>query len=687
MEPEWNPHFSKNDFNHKSDPLSSEESNSFTSHIWNRGLDSLNLNPMDWRISHRIRSTVEKGMHIPSRIRSTVDLGHMINVSRDQVATLKNKFLKNSQNKESKDYDITLIDNLYGSEDEKQEESQPSPKFLRKYSEDSKGHSTNRVLLKTKSFSLKTESEQETCQNDSNLPFSSVLRYFLPGGNNRSRKSSYSRSKSNSLSPLRERTDYERGFYGMEKIKVVSEPLKSLLQKVNTGGKEIISRITSELPDDISHLFQEEEIYHEAARDHTKRKLITKKIVQAYRSYKAQQKFSDFNATENFLHKYNIYGDYSTEARDLLYQQLELETDRILSKGRGNIRSKEAKINTKMEALQLLLKNMDMEELVEYMTRSKRESTEVQTFLKNCDQTELEPILKKITPELEKLIFEQYGNYVVQIGIERDSQFLDRVVELSLTDLKRFMRDQYSSRVLQKIASLGHKKFMDEALEEFKENFDFFIENLTNIIFSTKLVNNAKPAKLEFILKKIIENPQIIIKEPHMTRLMVSVFTRLKAKRIQEVFPRVKEIFWDLVNDKFGSYVLEKVIEKRGDSKELYLENIVVNNCTALIAKKNARLILFKLIEHDRNFSFCQKLVEEIIDSGGEFIKSKVLNKAETVNILFLSIMKVGMADMDSMMHYMSQLADWMLREFDTISKLSQCNFFLKKLKDLLGLF
>lgn len=132
------------------------------------------------------------------------------------------------------------------------------------------------------------------------------------------------------------------------------------------------------------------------------------------------------------------------------------------------------------------------------------------------------------------------------------------------------------------------------------ENFEDFLKSLSSVIFVTKLITESNDeSKFKFI-EKIIEKDQTLIQdENNFVRILVSYFSILSDESIKNVFKHLKKHIWNLLNDKFGNYILQKVIERNIKPYKTIIENLCLKHLLKLIQKKHPRYIIFKLIEAD----------------------------------------------------------------------------------------
>ena len=66
-------------------------------------------------------------------------------------------------------------------------------------------------------------------------------------------------------------------------------------------------------------------------------------------------------------------------------------------------------------------------------------------------------------------------------------------------------------------------------------------------------------------------------------RILVSYFSILQDDTIKEVFKHLKKEIWNLLNDKFGNYILQKVVERNIKPYKTIIENICLKHLLKLV--------------------------------------------------------------------------------------------------------
>ena len=161
--------------------------------------------------------------------------------------------------------------------------------------------------------------------------------------------------------------------------------------------------------------------------------------------------------------------------------------------------------------------------------------------------------------------------------------------------------------MLQKL--LKNTKFQDFSIKKLEDNLEDFLQSLSSVIFSTKLITEINDeTRFKFIEKALEKDSNLVNDQNNFVRVLVSYFSILSDDSIKNVFKHLKKHIWNLLNDKFGNYILQKVIERNVKPYKTIIENLCLKHLLKLIQKKHPRYIIFKLIEADNTGKFSEKL-------------------------------------------------------------------------------
>lgn len=191
--------------------------------------------------------------------------------------------------------------------------------------------------------------------------------------------------------------------------------------------------------------------------------------------------------------------------------------------------------------------------------------------------------------------------------MDRLPSYQEKFISIAIENFDSLVANEFGSRVLQKL--LKNPQFQQFSLNKLETNFEEFLTNLSSVIFSTKLIAEiGDESKFKFIERMIEKDFSVIKDQNNFVRLLVSYFSILSDSSIHTIFKHLKKNIWNLLNDKFGNYILQKVIERNIKPYKNIIESLCLKHLLKLIQKKHPRYIIFKLIEADSTGKFSEKL-------------------------------------------------------------------------------
>lgn len=91
----------------------------------------------------------------------------------------------------------------------------------------------------------------------------------------------------------------------------------------------------------------------------------------------------------------------------------------------------------------------------------------IQRVLEHCTEEQKRPVLDQLHKNINELIIDQYGNYVVQHVIEHGADVdRDKIVETIRGDVIRFAKHKFSSNVIEKCLICGNNNHKTALITE-----------------------------------------------------------------------------------------------------------------------------------------------------------------------------------------------------------------------------
>jgi hypothetical protein len=147
-----------------------------------------------------------------------------------------------------------------------------------------------------------------------------------------------------------------------------------------------------------------------------------------------------------------------------MYQSIHVISQKFLVKGkyspqRTGDKKEEPKPN---ESVSDKFLNMGLEDLLSVIKKDKNTSSEMQNYLKTTSLENVRTVMSKINGHALDLSFDKYGNYIVQIILDRVEEYQHKLADLAIDNFNELVENEFGSRVLQKL--LKNKKFSEFSL-------------------------------------------------------------------------------------------------------------------------------------------------------------------------------------------------------------------------------
>ena len=129
------------------------------------------------------------------------------------------------------------------------------------------------------------------------------------------------------------------------------------------------------------------------------------------------------------------------------------------------------------------------------------------------------------------------------------------------------LKNQYASRVLQKIVQYRDNEFTKKTIAKFDANHQIFLRDLSSVIFITKLVAYSIEPEKDFVgfIRFLKAHGETATEDTNLIRVMVPLFDIIELSTLAEIFQNFRPKIWQLINNKFGIYLVQKLIERGAD--------------------------------------------------------------------------------------------------------------------------
>jgi hypothetical protein len=279
------------------------------------------------------------------------------------------------------------------------------------------------------------------------------------------------------------------------------------------------------------------------------------------------------------------------------------------------------------------------EDLLEMTVQSKESSMIVQSYLKSQSKSKLNAAAGYLMKHLEQIILNKFGNYVIQFLVEIHKPSLEYTAKLTLFNFVKYAENEYGSRIMQKLSTLS-PHFCYNALRLFWKYFDHLIKNITGSILLSKLIS-AAPCEDDFgFVLGILETNKDYLRKAYFNRMLSTLVSCCSEHMLDQVVAQIKNHIWVLMNDKFGNYVLQIIVERGHEFATSMIKTICLKNYNIILIRKYPKFLLIKITELDVTCQFCSEMMYNVINMEA-YLVLQIFEKRDSSMLFLLFLSKL----------------------------------------------
>lgn len=329
------------------------------------------------------------------------------------------------------------------------------------------------------------------------------------------------------------------------------------------------------------------------------------------------------------------------------YQELEVFTQDLLTKFENVLQSKRTNAKTHelpaeewgkvAQDLQEAKLSFTPQQLVELSKAGRDESLKAQSFLKTLSPERLDLYAKHFEQQLDVLMSNKFANYVVQHLLSVHPPTLAAVEQVSLAKFATLASNEYASRTMQR-ASQNNTGYISKALICFMDNFESVISTIPGSIFLCKLVSSTL-SKIEhrLVLEPLKQKKEYLGSPYYYTRVLSTIAGICDEEVLAEIVQMVSQHIWDLMNDKFGNYLILVFFDRKQQTGIKLATDACLQNCQDVVSRKLPKFILLRLLKAKHHKNFVQELAEKIVTQPLDSLL-KYIGRKENVALFLLIV-------------------------------------------------
>jgi len=242
---------------------------------------------------------------------------------------------------------------------------------------------------------------------------------------------------------------------------------------------------------------------------------------------------------------------------------------------------------------------------------NKEDSIAFQDYLNTADSITLKEISLIFSENLERMVTNKFGNYVIQKLCFREPEFLELTLKFMKENFDLLIKNEFSSRVMQALVDIS-KKFRDFCLTKFKVSLHRTLTSISTVFLFSAVIKATQDFRETTFLREMVRKNPYLLECKYLKRVMVSYVDNCPKAELDEII-KVLNFRGNLCNyleDKYSAYIALMLIQ-RGDAGTIdELITLISKNPIKLFGSKFAGFILTKVIELNDH-----KLNSKILDA------------------------------------------------------------------------
>jgi len=243
----------------------------------------------------------------------------------------------------------------------------------------------------------------------------------------------------------------------------------------------------------------------------------------------------------------------------------------------------------------------------------------IQQRLEVAGSAEKEAIMEEVRPGLTDLCADVFGNYVVQKLLELgDDEMREDILQNALKgEMLKLSMQMYGCRVVQKSFETLDIKHLPVLLEEFKDDVvniihdangnhvcQKIIECISSKAVAAKAAGDAETAiflrdQIQFVIDDILESIASLSCHPFGCRVLQRILERCLEPQKTDVLDALQLCHKTLLDDQYGNYVIQHVLQHgRVSDRQSLLQIIVASGILTLSRQKFASNVVEKLLKY-----------------------------------------------------------------------------------------
>ncbi|KAL3767135.1 hypothetical protein ACHAW5_003154 [Stephanodiscus triporus] len=248
----------------------------------------------------------------------------------------------------------------------------------------------------------------------------------------------------------------------------------------------------------------------------------------------------------------------------------------------------------------------------------------IQQRLEVADANEKDSVMDEIIPAIKELQNDVFGNYVVQKLYEFGTQSMKKDLKATLTGNMLILSLQmYGCRVIQKALESLDYDDLCELIQEFDsyvltciqdQNGNHVMQKCIEVMSVKAKVSEYISQRIQFIVDDVLANVKTLCCHPYGCRVLQRMLEHCVESQKTATLDEIQRCHRFLLDDQYGNYVIQHVLQYgRESDRDSLLKIIVENDLLKLSRQKFASNVVEKLLKYG-NSNQRNAIVREMLE-------------------------------------------------------------------------
>lgn len=245
---------------------------------------------------------------------------------------------------------------------------------------------------------------------------------------------------------------------------------------------------------------------------------------------------------------------------------------------------------------EFLNENLDVGQIINKYLGGQESCLILQKYLEVCQLDDFAKAKRFIECNLDHLMQDKRGNFLIQKCCQRDAQFTVRVSEHCRREFWSYAFKEETSRLLQYLIE-NLSMFRKFALTELSSNMESVIQNFSaTFLFTIVIKSSEVEAEYAFVTDLIRKCGSCYLQSKYFKRIVVSYLEYCSYGEISKVYEMlgIRNNYLDMLNDRFFSFILLMLLKRQFKPfVEAFCQGIRIN-LTSLLKTKYFKFMITK---------------------------------------------------------------------------------------------